>query len=136
MTSPAAGPARRLAGIDATGTPPNVVHEQRRHGQLRAGGDRQRLDQRPPGRGSAAPQHRRDHEDADRRGDRQLEPDRPDQQRVDQHEAAHGERQVAERGSGPAGDERGGRERRHRRGPEHRRLAPGDEREEREHARG
>ena len=110
-------------------------HEERRDRELGTGGDRERLDQqRRPA--EAAPQHRRDHEDADRCGDGQPEPDRPHQQGVDQHQTAHGQREVPQRGSRPPGHERGGGEGRHRGGAQDRRLASGDEREEGEHAEG
>lgn len=100
--------------------------QHRRHRQLGPDGHPERL-AHPAGTGEAGDDGRREQQHARARGDAEPEAHRSGEERVDEQEGAHGERQVAEPAGGPARGARPHRHHGHDRRPHHRRLEPGEE---------
>ena len=104
--------------------------EQQRHdGNLSRGGDSQRF-------GHPLTEGGREHGEPDACCDRQAEPDRVNQQRVDEDEPGHRQRQHSKRGDRPAQRRREERHARHHDGARHRRLPPGHRPEDGEQQHG
>ena len=133
MSGPTTGATSRLAGSAASGIEPNT-------GMATGATPIWAADVTP--RASASqrgPGQRRvsrpgEQEDAERRADRQAEADRPDEERIDEHEACCREREQAEPGRGPARGLRDRGETGHRARAQHRGLEPRDSGEERDDA--
>jgi hypothetical protein len=107
-------------------------HQQRGDGDLGRQRHRQGRGQ-PPGSGQRGRQPARADDDAGGAGHRQAEAERGDQQRVDQHHPGHAQRQGPQRRRRPADGGADGGDGGHGGGPQHRRLAPGEQREARQH---
>ena len=107
-------------------------HQQRRHGHLRGQGDRQRGGQ-PAGAGQRVGEAGSADHDAGGARHGQAEPERRHEQRVDEHHAGHAQGQRPQRRGRAPDRSTERRDRGHRRGPQDRRLAAGEEREAGEH---
>ena len=129
MMSAAAGSASRLASIPATGRPPERPTSERPHRHL--GGERHaQRGRQPAGTGQVVGQRTGQHEDPGRRGDRELEPEHPDQHRIGQQQHRDRQGQRAEAGHRSPEHPGGHGDGRHHRGPQHGRLEPGHHPEE------
>ncbi len=109
--------------------------QQRCHADLGGEGDRRRTGQRA-GPGERPGERARQGDDARRRPDRQREPDGVDEERVDQQQGGHGQRQAATRPGRSAERHAGGGDGRHDRCPQHRGLEARDEGEEQQQRQG
>ena len=109
--------------------------QHRRDGELRTGGDAEPLAE-PARSGQAARDAGREEEDTGGRRHREAEPERVDEERIDQQEQDDGDAQVPRPTTGSARGPGEQGHRGHERGPEHGRLEPGDERERGNHGHG
>ena len=117
-----------VGGDGDQGHRPEREEQQRRHGQLGRKRHRKR-------HGHAIGEVRSDRDESEACGDGQLEADRADEKRIDEHERGDGEREAPQAGHRPAHRGREQRHPGHRHRPDHRWLPPGRGAEDRQHRR-
>ncbi len=131
IRGPTTGATSRFAGRAASGNDPNTGIAIGRDAELRAGGDAERL--REPARArTPSGDGPGEQQDAERRPDGETEPDRPHEERIDEHQSRGGQGEQPHPRRRPAGRLRNGGEAGHGAGPQHGGLEAGDGREERD----